>query len=806
MAMSKRRVWLSCRLAIMFIATLPLLLSTIPASAFNMSPQQYAALHGGVLYANYNRDNNTCSSGSATTPDDNDSQFAQHLFVGVNNSALASQILAKYNIGGIFLMKEGSTGRVGTDLRSSIKDLQSKAKTPLLVATDQEYADLVDSFGLADGKKATELATMSVTDVEKEGERIGDALAAAGVNMDFAPVVDIQNPDNDVIGNNFRGISDDPQVIATQARAFSDGLMQKKVSPVIKHFPGHGNSSGDSHQTLPTTPALADLEKSDLIPFKNMASNQAISIMVGHLNVPNLTNGKPASTSPEAYTYLRNNLGFKGLAITDELADMKGAGSESAGLRIANALNAGADMALFNVTDFATFESYYSEAKGATTNVDNSHILSQKKFFGMTIAEASSTAGANGATSNSCCAPTSSIQLSGKDNMEKILKYLLELKDKDGKTVFTLAQAAGILGNFHVESGFVPNIQQGESDPKNRHPGGGSWPKGGWGIAQWTQNPGRRGTMIKWLEDHNASQFYVDGTPELSPADNDTLLAVELDFFWNEMQNSEHASLVAVQATSDPSEAAAAYERTNERCSPTNGESGCSVQERKDFATNVYTQYADGAPLAGSATGSTNTSAGSSSGSCSSSTVGAGDFVFYTQWDRKSDWASIPYWGGTIATDGCEPTAVAEIVATWRDKKITPKETAAFIKGKDAEQPAQWYGMGSRLPEVFKNYGLTAKPIKSMDEAVEGLKKGGMVVLSARGTTPFTSAGHYIVLRGITADGQVLLGDPNSPAPGGDPEASRADYNSRPWDPATINAAANGSFNSMNLVTNEKPV
>ena len=754
------------------------------------------------------------SAAAATTSTLDDSQFAQHLFVGVDNPDLAKQILAKYDIGGIFLMSQGSPGRVSSALKASLNDIQKAAKTPLLIATDQEYTSTVNSFALADGKKASDLASMTDAQAKQAGAAFGTALAAAGVNMDFAPVTDIQNSSNAVIGVNNRGISSDPKVIAAKAQAFSDGLAASKVMPVIKHFPGHGNSSGDSHQELPTTPALSELEKSDLIPYKTLTQDKAISVMVGHLNVPGLTNGAPASESPAAYTYLRKNLNFSGLAITDELANMKGAGSDPVGTRIATALNAGADMALFNVGDLTTFEKDYTDAKAKTTSADATNIYTQKRFFGLPLSDttgstpSASTITLSGVSSTNCCATTSAVNLTGKDNIEKILKYLLDLKDSNGKQVFTLAQATGIIGNFHVESGFVPNIQQGEH--VGTGPGSGSWPKGGWGIAQWTQNPGRRGELIKWLTAHNMMKYYVDGTPALAAADNDTLLASELDFFWQEMQNSEKASLLAVQAAPDAASAAAAYEKTNERCSPSNGETQCSVQERRDFATKIYTQYADAAPLAGTATTiATPVVATTSSASCSSTqtaSTGNGNFVFYNQWDPKSAWASIPYWQGTVSSDGCEPTAVAEIVATWKNKTITPKETAAYIASKDAAEPGKWYGIGSQLPQVFANYGLTAKSISTMDQAIAGLKAGGMVVVSATGSTPFTTHGHYIVLRGITADGQILIGDPNSPVPGSMPGHAREDYDTKPWDPATLVAAtSSGSFNSMNLVTNVDP-
>src|SRR5205823_4659822 len=98
--------------------------------------------------------------------------------------------------------------------------------------------------------------------------------------------------------------SDTPAGVVTDAGAFINGLRQAGVTPIIKHFPGHGHSDGDSHKGAVSTPPLAEMRKADLIPFVQL-SPQVPAVMVGHLDVPDLTTpGRPASVSPEALELL----------------------------------------------------------------------------------------------------------------------------------------------------------------------------------------------------------------------------------------------------------------------------------------------------------------------------------------------------------------------------------------------------------------------------------------------------------------------------------------------------------------------
>lgn len=394
---------------------------------------------------------------SALTLSETDA-LAQQMFVGVYDAETAKQILEKYKIGGVFLAKNGL--RVGDDLKNGIPSIQAAAQIPLFIATDQEYTDKVNSFGLATGKNASDLANMDDAGAKGAGSTMGAALAGFGVNMDFAPVVDVLNSSNSVIGQNGRAISSDATIVTNRAKAFAQGLADSRVVPVIKHFPGHGNTSGDSHVELPTTPNITQMESSEMTPFKEMASMSPLAIMTGHLNVPGLTNGQPASMSSETYTYLRNKLNFSGLAITDEIAGMRGAGSETPGKLIAKSINAGADMALFNVTSLSQFEEYFNEAKNLVPTPHADRVLDQKNRLGiMTTALTGTTyqEGAGSATNKSAYIIGDSLTVGTRDSGS-----LQEKLQGNGWSVTQIQATTGI-----SISASIPKLQADEANIKS---------------------------------------------------------------------------------------------------------------------------------------------------------------------------------------------------------------------------------------------------------------------------------------------------------------------------------------------------
>jgi hypothetical protein len=119
--------------------------------------------------------------------------------------------------------------------------------------------------------------------------------------------------------------SSDPAMVTATAGAFAEGMCAAGVYPTFKHFPGHGHSDVDADLEPATTPDLATLEAADLLPFRDLTKSMKgrSLVMTGHLDVPGLTTeGRPLSLDPGAMAYLRDQMGFDGVAVTDELAEM----------------------------------------------------------------------------------------------------------------------------------------------------------------------------------------------------------------------------------------------------------------------------------------------------------------------------------------------------------------------------------------------------------------------------------------------------------------------------------------------------
>ncbi len=179
-------------------------------------------------------------------------------------------------------------------------------------------------------------------------------MRAAGIAVDFAPVVDVAEASyaNASIGK--RSFSNVPSTVTVDARAFAKGLQSANVMATLKHFPGHGRASGDTHTQAATTPRLSEMQ-ADLQPYRDLLSGPdaldptRTAVMVGHLDVPGLTDGGlPTSLNPKAYELLRTQIGFDGVVFTDELGGMKAIANRMALPDAVKAsIVAGADVAIW---------------------------------------------------------------------------------------------------------------------------------------------------------------------------------------------------------------------------------------------------------------------------------------------------------------------------------------------------------------------------------------------------------------------------------------------------------------------------
>lgn len=227
--------------------------------------------------------------------------------------------------GGFILFKDNITTYDNT--LKLIKDIKSTSDIPMFISIDQEGGNVQRLLSLSD-KEVSNIPYMSEVGetndtalAEEVGKVIAEELRAFGINMDFAPVIDVySNKDNTVIGK--RAFGSDSELVSRMGIALAKGLLDNGVIPVYKHFPGHGNTAVDSHSALPIVDKTKEeLLSLDLVPFKDAIENGAEVIMIGHLAVPKITNDNiPASLSKSLITdFLKGEMGYNGLVITDAL-------------------------------------------------------------------------------------------------------------------------------------------------------------------------------------------------------------------------------------------------------------------------------------------------------------------------------------------------------------------------------------------------------------------------------------------------------------------------------------------------------
>ena len=282
-------------------------------------------------------------------------KLAQLLMVGVRDGADARAVVENYHVGGIFI---GSWTDRSMLTDGSLPDYANAGPLPLAVSVDEEggrVGRLASLIGPAPSARVL-AQTRTPDEVYQLALDRGRQMRGLGITVDFAPVVDVTAAGDDtVIGD--RSFSNDPAVVTTYAGAFARGLRDAGVLPVLKHFPGHGDGSGDSHTAgVVTTPALSELQASDLIPYQTLTAEAPVAVMMGHLEVPGLTGGTPASLSPAAVGLLRSGgyggPAFNGPVFTDDLSSMAAISSRyGVAEAVLRALQAGADQALWVTTD-----------------------------------------------------------------------------------------------------------------------------------------------------------------------------------------------------------------------------------------------------------------------------------------------------------------------------------------------------------------------------------------------------------------------------------------------------------------------
>ena len=347
------------------------------------------------------------------------------------------------------------------------------------------------------------------------------------------------------------------------------------------------------------------------------------------------------------------------------------------------------------------------------------------------------------------------VNLTGNDNLEKILRYLV------GKGL-TLSQASGIAGNIGRESGFNPaKIQGGAIAPTDYTPVN----TVGFGLAQWTFTD-RQSKLVALSKSSNRQ--IID-------------LGLQLDYMWQELHTNRAGALPLVQATTTPDAAAYVFHNTYEGSNDTPEQVRAN---RGGDALAIFAKYQLIIPDSVGATAGTTNPTASTTTTCTGSGASskfATNFTVYNQDDPK--WAGVKYGSGTVGPAGCGPSAMAMIITNLTGQNVTPTDTATYGAAHGtAVDSATSAGSYHNIHQVLgDHYGLTYTHLaKDVTVINQGLRDGGLVIMAGSGSVPFTSLGHFIVIRAVTASGKWLIGDSN----GTIGQTNSAD--SKEWDPAAI--------------------
>lgn len=251
-------------------------------------------------------------------------KIGQMFMVGINSNDVSClyNLIEKNKIGGVILYKNNYSSY--DELISIVKKLKKSNrnnKIPLFISIDQEGGrvnrmpkEIINIKNVHD--------LVSLNDIKliiKSADIISKMLLKSGINMNFAPVLDIDNNSNSKAFFK-RCFSDDRDIVSKYGICYMKQMQDNNVISVVKHFPGHGSSCRDSHFFVPYVKDYQEILNKHIIPFERAIENGCDAIMVGHLVIKKFTKGFPASISKEFINnYLRERYNYDGLVITDDI-------------------------------------------------------------------------------------------------------------------------------------------------------------------------------------------------------------------------------------------------------------------------------------------------------------------------------------------------------------------------------------------------------------------------------------------------------------------------------------------------------
>ncbi|MCL2523360.1 MAG: glycoside hydrolase family 3 protein [Betaproteobacteria bacterium] len=324
----------------------------------------------------------------------------RHFVVGYTDFAEVAELAEKGLIGGVYLTQRNIRGRDFAAVRDEIAALQERRRRaglpPLLVTADQEGGRINHLSPLLD--RQPPLSELAQADdpgaaARRYGQRQGTALAALGVNLNFAPVVDLkpaERTEDDLFSNiPARAISAEPESVAVIAAGYLDGLQAAGVRGTLKHFPGLRRVDRDTHLLAAHLAASPAEMAADWLPFRALAGHAGSAIMLGHVTLDALDPERAASHSPAVVAgLLRRDWAYDGILLTDDL-NMGAVYNLGIGQVAAQALAASVDLALVSYDPRQLYRALY----GAATALQDGRITpatlaeSERRLAGFFVAE-----------------------------------------------------------------------------------------------------------------------------------------------------------------------------------------------------------------------------------------------------------------------------------------------------------------------------------------------------------------------------------------------------------------------------------
>lgn len=300
---------------------------------------------------------------------------------GTSLSSVDRDLISNSQVGGLILFERNFSSKDQiADLCSQIKGI----KNNILIAVDQEGGRVQrfkDGFTILPSMQSLSdyAAKSSNEEIFKEvGWLMAAELLAAGIDISFAPVLDVDRNTSSIIGN--RSFSDEPSNVSRIAKEFISGMNEAGMQATGKHFPGHGGIFEDSHLLQPQDKrSLDELIKHDLVPFIDLKDDMG-GIMCAHILFSEVDELSAGFSSFWIKEILRNRIGFKGVIFSDDLT-MKGAGENSYAERVDLSLSAGCDMVLICNNRDGVFEAIeYMEKKEISGSHNITSMLSQSNI------------------------------------------------------------------------------------------------------------------------------------------------------------------------------------------------------------------------------------------------------------------------------------------------------------------------------------------------------------------------------------------------------------------------------------------